>query len=202
MISYNEPACTVCHLNCATNINRNHNICKKFNQVTNSLSSRSFIEANLSLPKCFFLFPFGFVHLHAQFPGATGKPEWESPKSFIDGGTQNVPYVRQYRGVFVWTHQKGSLLVLNKYANMIFLCHDTLNDVLMHTEMVLHESIIYFAWLTSTGSGLSRRMGVQYKGRGQRLLVRLQLGPERAACVRALRSAGSFLPVVRFLMTS
>lgn len=30
----------------------------------------------------------------AKFPGATGKPGLESPKSFIDGGTWNVPHVR------------------------------------------------------------------------------------------------------------
>lgn len=95
----------VYHLNCAMHINCDHNSCKKFHEMTQSLASVSFIEANFGLPKCFVCF--NFLHLHAQFPGAPDKPEREKPKSFIDGGTQNVPHV--YRGVFLWTHQKGSL---------------------------------------------------------------------------------------------
>lgn len=55
---------------------------------------------------------------------------------------------------------------LNKYANVIFLCPLRLNDVLMHTEVVLHESFICFGRFISFIRGLSCRMVVQYNGRG------------------------------------
>lgn len=54
--------------------------------------------------------------------------------------------------------------VLNMYANVIFLCQLRLHDVLMHTDVVLHESFIYFGRLTSFIRGLSCRMVVQYSG--------------------------------------
>lgn len=60
--------------------------------------------------------------------------------------------------------------VLNMYANVIFLCQLRLHDVLMHTDVVLHESIIYFGRMTSFICGLSCRMVCNLVLRGQHVM--------------------------------
>lgn len=130
----------VYHLNCAMHINCDHNSCKKFHEMTQSLASVSFIEANFGLPKCFVCF--NFLHLHAVSWCTWQTWEGESKVIYRWGDPECTTCVQ--RGVSMTTPER-LFAVLNKYANVIFLCQLRLNDVL--TWFCMKVLYILVDWL-------------------------------------------------------